>query len=509
MRITNKMMSGNSLSNINTNKEYLDKLNNQMATEKKITRPSDDPIIAIRALRLRSNLSEITQYYGANVPDAQAWVSVTQSAISSTKEMLSSLKSYADQGANGTNTASDREKIYENMNAFKKQIYSNGNATNAGRSVFTGYRTGESLTFAKDTEAYYRDIKDGFNASAITKASYTENEISMDEINTIETGGTWTDPTTEQDVQENEVYRLRLSYDDVELDAGKTTTTLTYRTALVGTQSPSLSIPSEVTIGSDKKPGKDPVTGVIYGIKVTDEKGTVHELSAANGFTHKNSPISITGEGVVTVHNDGTFTFMTPDATTSGRSVYNISADGRTITSYYKETDVKDVTVVSSTDKVGSKEDVYAYMKLNAAGESDDSATKDKIYLVKDTGELIMGSDIATTLSQLPDVTGADTITVTYNKIRFSEGDVKPQHYFDCIGYEDGAAYNDPEATASADKTVIYDSHEQAINYTVGTNQQIQINTYAQDVFDTQIMREIDDVLAAIDTFNNAETKVN
>ena len=200
---------------------------------------------------------------------------------------------------------------------------------------------------------------------------------------------------------------------------------------------------------------------------------------------------------------------MTPDATTSGRSVYNISADGRTITSYYKETDVKDVTVVSSTDKVGSKEDVYAYMKLNAAGESDDSATKDKIYLVKDTGELIMGSDIATTLSQLPDVTGADTITVTYNKIRFSEGDVKPQHYFDCIGYEDGEAYNDPEATASADKTVIYDSHEQAINYTVGTNQQIQINTYAQDVFDTQIMREIDDVLAAIDTFNNAETKVN
>ena len=65
MRITNKMMSGNSLANINTNKEYLDKLNNQMATEKKITRPSDDPIVAIRALRLRSNLSEITQYYGA------------------------------------------------------------------------------------------------------------------------------------------------------------------------------------------------------------------------------------------------------------------------------------------------------------------------------------------------------------------------------------------------------------------------------------------------------------
>ncbi|MBR1524163.1 MAG: hypothetical protein IJ641_06890 [Lachnospiraceae bacterium] len=515
MRITNKMMSGNSLSNINTNKEYLDKLNNQMATEKKITRPSDDPIIAIRALRLRSNLSEISQYYGANVPDAQAWVSVTQSAISSTKEMLSSLKSYADQGANGTNTASDREKIYENMNAFKKQIYSNGNATNAGRSVFTGYRTGESLTFAKDTEAYYRDIKDGFNASAITKASYTEGEISMDEINKLETGTAPT--TTEQAVKENEVYRLRMSYDDVETD--KTTTTLTYREKLSGKQSPSLSIPDK---------GKDPVTGIISSITITDENGTAYTIQTT-GLTHKNSPYTgggtgdhklkvidaggndITGSSEVTVHNDGTFTFQTSSDSplTSDRRIYNISADGRTIMSYYQETDVS-VDVVSSTDPgEGGEEDVYAHMKLNAAGASEVSGTEKKIYLVKDTGELIMGSKIATTLSQLPNVTGTDTITVTYNKTRFSEGDVKPQHYFDCIGYEDGAAYNDPEATASADKTVIYDSHEQAINYTVGTNQQIQINTYAQDVFDTQIMREIDDVLAAIDTFNNAETKVN
>ena len=93
---------------------------------------------------------------------------------------------------------------------------------------------------------------------------------------------------------------------------------------------------------------------------------------------------------------------------------------------------------------------------------------------------------------------------MTYNKTRFSEGDVKPQHYFDCTGYEDGDKYE-----SKSTDNVLYDSHEQSIYYTVGTNQQIQINTYAEDVFDTQIMREIDDVLAAIDMYNNAETKVN
>ncbi len=499
MRITNKMMSGNSLSNINTNKEYLDKLNNQMATEKKITRPSDDPIIAIRALRLRSNLSELTQYYGANVPDAKAWVDVTQSAISSTKEILSSLKSYADQGANGTNTASDRQKIYENMNALKTQVYSNGNVTNAGRSVFTGYRTGQRLTFANDTEAYYRDIKDTFNAADVVKASYTEGEIKMDEINKLETTAYSTDDVTqEQAIMENEVYRIRLSYDDVETDTE--TTTLTYRKNLNGKQNPSLSIPSG---------GKDPVTGVINKIVLTDEKGDSHTLSYANGFTHENSPIPISGTETVTVHNDGTFTYsITSDAPTgTDRRVYNISADGRTITSKYSETDVK-VEVLNSTDAItdGSDtyEDVYAYMKLNEAGASAVDGNKGKIYMLKDTGELIMGSDIATTLSELPAVAGVDTISVKYNKTRFSEGDVQPQHYFDCINYEDGTKYEN-----KSDDNILYDSHEQSIYYTVGTNQSVQINTYAEDVFDTQIMREIDDVLAAIDGYNNAEAKVN
>ena len=330
-----------------------------------------------------------------------------------------SLEVICDQGANGTNTASDREKIYENMQALKKQIYSNGNATNAGRSVFTGYRTGESLTFLKDTEAYYRDIKDTFNASDVVKGSYTEGEIKMSEINALETG---TPPTTtEQDVQEDQVYRIRLSYDDVETDGN--TAVLTYRTELKGSQSPTLSIPETVTVGGVEKPGKDPVTGVIYGIKITDENGSETLLSSEDGFTIDNpqntSGIPVSG-GTVKVHNDGTFTYTIPG---SPEKVYNISADGRTITSYYNEHEIKPVQVLNSYDPKGGKEDVYAYMRLGEDGKSEDSGTEESIFLVKDTGELILGSKIATTLSQLPNITGVDSISISYNKTRFSEGE--------------------------------------------------------------------------------------
>jgi flagellar hook-associated protein 3 FlgL len=67
MRITNSMMINNTLSNINNNKTKMDQLNTQLATKKKIQRPSEDPITAIRALRYRSTLSEISQYLDRNI----------------------------------------------------------------------------------------------------------------------------------------------------------------------------------------------------------------------------------------------------------------------------------------------------------------------------------------------------------------------------------------------------------------------------------------------------------
>ena len=59
MRVTNNMIMSNTKININGNKTNVNTLNNQMTSQKKISNPSDDPVIAIRALRLRSSLSQI------------------------------------------------------------------------------------------------------------------------------------------------------------------------------------------------------------------------------------------------------------------------------------------------------------------------------------------------------------------------------------------------------------------------------------------------------------------
>ena len=63
MRITNNIILHNTTSNINGNKVNVNNLNNQMTSQKKIQRPSENPVIAVRSLRLRTTLSEIDQYY--------------------------------------------------------------------------------------------------------------------------------------------------------------------------------------------------------------------------------------------------------------------------------------------------------------------------------------------------------------------------------------------------------------------------------------------------------------
>ena len=99
MRITNNMMLRNASSNINGNKINVNAMENQMSSQKKIQRPSDDPVIAVRALRLRSSLSEINQYYENNIPDAESWLEVTETALKNMEKILTDIRTQCEYGS--------------------------------------------------------------------------------------------------------------------------------------------------------------------------------------------------------------------------------------------------------------------------------------------------------------------------------------------------------------------------------------------------------------------------
>lgn len=210
MRITNGIINNNTKTNVILNKEYADKYNTMVATGQKITRPSDDPIVAIRALRLNNNISEINQFYGKNIPDAEAWIEITETALKQTEEVLSSVQSYLTQGASDDNTAEDRKNILENLKGLRDQIYSSGNSDYAGRTVFTGYRTGESLTYMKK-ETQLFTIVQNFTHEDLEDIKYVRGDRDYDPADLSNVPADY----NQMDVSYLDISRIRLAYENL------------------------------------------------------------------------------------------------------------------------------------------------------------------------------------------------------------------------------------------------------------------------------------------------------
>ena len=220
MRITNNMMIRNTANNINGNKLNVNDTNNQMSSQKKIQKPSDNPVIAIRALRLRSTLSEIDQYYENNIPDADAWLDATETALNNMIEILKTIRTQCEYGASGQLTTDDRNAILSQLEKLRTQCYAEGNSDYAGRTIFTGYRTNQKLTFMTNDPLASYNITQRLSFEDIEEYRYHSDEVTVPSTLT----EVMNDPIS--DPQRATFDRIRLSYGDIDSITGSDGTTL-------------------------------------------------------------------------------------------------------------------------------------------------------------------------------------------------------------------------------------------------------------------------------------------
>lgn len=400
MRITTKVIQNNSLNNINTNKLLQDKLSQQMSTEKKVNRPSDDPIVAIRALRLRTNVNQVTQYYEKNVPDAESWLEVTESALSSMSDVITDMIAQCTKGSNQDLTTTDRETILKALKALKEEVYSTGNADYAGRYIFTGYRTDTALTFGYAMKKDYT-ITEQIDSGKIDTITHVNSGdlLDMNESNFENGTGVNGDynKVTEQDISQSEVYRIRLSYDNVNTK-------------------------------NDQDPAKSDLR-----IKIYDAGGNYVELD--------------------TVQDE----------------------NGQDQTVDYKSASIYDTT--SPYENVGDNE----------------------VVVIEETGEMLLGKNVYNKLMALKDDAKTNDneaeIRIEYKKTDWDGEDLRPEHYFACSKTEDGKT---TEYNADYLKG-ISDEDKQSIEYDVGLNQTIRVNTTADEVFTHDIARDVEDMIKAME----------
>ena len=519
MRITTKMMQSTSLRNLNINKSLQEKLTNQMSTGKKITRPSDDPVIAIRALKLNSSLDKIDQYYEKNASDAQSWLELTESALHTVNEILTNdIRNNIISAKSSYKTVEDRQAVITHLQKAMEEIYATGNADSGGRSIFTGYRTDMPLTITAPKTEKNR-ITEQFNNDTIDKMTF----VYAGDISTINEGNfkNVADIDTDE-ISTNYIYRKRLAYGDLDLkqvidpDTGKPKDPVEYESNIdigfmsdvkydgEGVTLSTTSMSAYVTIDTDKVPNEAVFT-------VTDETtGATVEVRVPKGQdSATGTGVTITPAGalstdiVLSYSDDGTITFqnndpnLVPKETASIGSKVTKNADGTSTVEFDKKFKTS-FTIEAENIYASGTNDAY----MSVVGENN----KNKISFIAETGEILFGDEIAERFKQMP----SDTeLRVTYDKSEWKKNDLDPVHYF----------YTEREGkTASGkEKTLVYNEKfledpskggRQIIEYDVGNNQTLQVNTTADEAFTHALGRDVEEVISMLEEYGSYQTSL-
>ena len=125
---------------INQGYNQLGKLQDQLTTGKRITRVSQDPVIAMKGLQHRQASSEIGQFK-RNISEAQNWLDHSEGVLDQGSQILKRISELAVQASNDTYDEGQRENIAKEIGQLKQYMQDLGNSKVDNRYLFNGANT--------------------------------------------------------------------------------------------------------------------------------------------------------------------------------------------------------------------------------------------------------------------------------------------------------------------------------------------------------------------------------
>ncbi len=155
MRVTQQMLHANALRALATNLARLDRAAEQVATTKRLNRPSDDPADVRRAVKLADALAEIEQYV-RNVGAADRLLGIADTALGRTADIVGRARELAVAGANGSLSAADRSAMAQEVRQLAEQVVVLAASRVGDAYIFSGLRT-DTPPYASPTGPYQGD----------------------------------------------------------------------------------------------------------------------------------------------------------------------------------------------------------------------------------------------------------------------------------------------------------------------------------------------------------------
>ena len=226
MRVTDKMGYTQVITNLQKNRADVADLQSQAALQKRVTKPSDDPVGASRVLAHRTEQKGSEQFV-KNIQQAHSFLDFTDVSLSEASESLVRLKELAIQQANDAGASAEtRRTVAEEVGQSFKQLVQIGNRKLGERYIFGGFKTNISPF---DNEGNYRgddgDLKIHINKDAFLAMNLPGDKVFLGKG--IGDGYTRPKEFTPRTTEELEEYQLqennRLTQNQLNEQSGETT----------------------------------------------------------------------------------------------------------------------------------------------------------------------------------------------------------------------------------------------------------------------------------------------
>ncbi|MCA8975833.1 MAG: flagellar hook-associated protein FlgL [Planctomycetes bacterium] len=137
MRITQGMLYSRALADVQRGLLRYSQLQQEVASGRRISRPSDDPAAALRIIPLRNDLRNL-ELLGDNVTLARETLNTGAASLEDASALMQRVRELTTQASNGTLSDEDRNSVAAEVDQLLSQLVSIGNSRRGDRYMFGG-----------------------------------------------------------------------------------------------------------------------------------------------------------------------------------------------------------------------------------------------------------------------------------------------------------------------------------------------------------------------------------
>ncbi len=156
MRVTQNITTSNFISYINQHAENLLKTQQQIASQKRINKSSDDPIGMGQVLGYRTNLAATDQYQ-ENIEQGMTRLEFNEVTLDLASDLVNTARQLAENYSGSTLSAATRQSVALQVKDLYDQVMQMANSKFNGNYIFSGHAT-NTTPFSHDAN-YNRNIQ--------------------------------------------------------------------------------------------------------------------------------------------------------------------------------------------------------------------------------------------------------------------------------------------------------------------------------------------------------------